>query len=573
MQGGSVGQGGSAHSRSMRRVALSLVLTGLVACGGGGRGDSAGGESSVPSGGQVAAPGTVGKVSYFAASRFAEQASFGPTPALVERVQALGFEKWIDEQFAITPSQIDLAPYLDFTDPPPQAQMQRYFGEFANLAISAPDQLRLRVTWAIEQYITISERKGDIVGVMTWINMLQQHVLSTYANLLYHVTINPMMGQYQDNVSNRPRSSECPSCSPNENFARELMQLFSLGVNKLKPDGTPERDARGRLIETYSQRDVEQMARALTGWDVDPNPPNRPARNYHNWAKPMVAATWPPFRDSGSKQILGRDFPAGQTQEKDLRDITSMLAQHPNAGPFVALRLVQHLVKSDPTPAYIGRVAARFRDNGNGVVGDLKAVVKAVLLDPEARAGDNPAEARRDDGKFKEPFLHSIGQWRGLGCQVLPRAAWGGVALTGGQPPFAPANVFSFYVPTDRAPGSNLLAPEQRLMTPQELRERASLAESPTTVPPGGGSRVYTNFDGTGCDLTGLRGAFVHSPRAFSDYLAVRYFRGAMPPTLRSNIEQLMREPGPPWNVLDPSEGALRMLGYALLTPYYGIIK
>lgn len=545
------------------------MLLVLGACGGG---QAPQGPAPSPSSGQVAPPAAAGKLSYYAAARFAEQASFGPTPALVAELQAKGFEKWIDEQFALPASQIDVSPYLSFKDPTPDADWTRYRSEFPNLAAGAADQLRLRVSWSISQFLTISDRKGDLVGALYWINLLQARALGRYDELLYQASIHPMMGQYLDNIQNRPKSSECPDCAPNENFARELMQLFSIGVNKLKPDGTPERDARGRLIETYTQRDVEELARVLTGWEPDPNPPNRTNRNWANWAKPLAATTWPPLRDTGAKRVLGRDFPAGQSQDKDLRDAIDLLMKHPNSAPFVSLRLIQHLVKSNPTPAYVGRVAARFRDNGSGVAGDLKAVVKAVLLDAEARAGDHPATARSDDGKFKEPFLHALGLWRGLGCRVVPSASWGGVTL-GGQTPFNAESVFSFYAPTDRAPGSNLLAPEQRLLTGKELRDRIGLTEWPTVWDPRTHTRTYRHFDHTGCDLAGLRTAFASSPRAFNDYLTGRYFRGAMPPTLRSNIEQMMKEPWPPWNKNDPGEGALRMLGFALATAYYGVSK
>ncbi|MFO1249838.1 MAG: DUF1800 family protein [Inhella sp.] len=429
------------------------------------------------------------------------------------------------------------------------------------------------MSWSLSQFLTISDRKGDLVGALEWINLLQRQSLGRYDELLYQASVHPMMGQYLDNLQNRPKSSECPDCAPNENFARELMQLFSIGVSKLKPDGTPERDARGRLIETYTQRDVEELARVLTGWEPNPDPPNRPPRNWANWSKALAPTTWPPLRDSGAKRVLGRDFPAGQSQEKDLRDAIDLLMKHPNIAPFISLRLIQNFVKSNPTPAYVGRVAARFRDNGSGVAGDLQAVLKAVLLDAEARAGDSPATARSDDGKLREPFLHGMGLWRGLGCRQMPQTIWGATAFSEGQKPFSPESVFSFYAASDRAAGSNLLSPEQRLLTARELRDRITLPEWPTAWDPRSGTRSYLLYEPTGCDLAGLRAAFVSSPRAFNDYLTARYFRGAMPPTLRSNIEQLMREPWPPWNRDDPTEGALRLLGFALSTAYYGVSK
>ena len=228
-----------------------------------------------------------------------------------------------------------------------------------------------------------------------------------------------------------------------------------------------------------------------------------------------------------------------------------------------------HLVKSNPTPQYVGRVAAKFLNNGQGVVGDMKAVVKAVLLDSEARVGDNPATSRADDGKFREPFLHNIGLWRGLGCRSIPVNYWGAIQAPN-QRAFSPESVFGFYAPTDRAPGSNLLAPEQKLVNANELTTRVSLVY---------GSRwdhftqrnTMTILTDAGCQMDALIAAYSASSRTFNDYLSERFFRGNMPPTLRSNIDQLIREPQ--WDTKDPAEGTLRMLDFALTSPYYGVIK
>lgn len=560
-----------------RCAAAAAIVCALVgaSCGGASSQSAAppsGAEPPAASTGQVT-PRPPGAVSTYAAARFAEQVSFGATPALVEDIRSKGFARWIDEQFALPPSQVDTASFQDFVSPTPADEWRRFSLAFPNLAIAAPDQLRLRVSWSISQFIVVSSGKGDLVGAMHWINLLQRHALGRYDELLYQISIHPMMGFYLDNHQNRPRSTQCPSCVPNENFARELMQLFTLGVYELNPDGTPQRDARGRFRETYSQRDVEELARALTGWRWDPDPPHRPNRNFANWARPMVPTVWPPERDSGAKTVLKTDFAAGQSQEKDLRDVVAMLMNHPNIAPFVATRLIQHLVKSNPTPAYVGRVAAVFRNNGGGVAGDLKAVVKAVLLDAEARAGDAPATQRADDGKFREPFLHATMLWRGLGCARVAEVSWigAGPALSRSQLPLSAESVFGFYAPTDRAPGSNLLAPEQRLLTGADIKARLSLAEWPSRW--NGSSRSYENYAAAGCRLDEFRDAFAASPRAFNDLLSARFFRGAMPPTLRSNIEQIMAERYPPWNAADPAEGALRVLGYALMTPYAGISR
>jgi hypothetical protein len=201
----------------------------------------------------------------------------------------------------------------------------------------------------------------------------------------------------------------------------------------------------------------------------------------------------------------------------------------------------------------------------------MKAVLKAVLLDSEARRGDVPAQAQAGDGKFREPWLHRLGALRGLNCRENPPHPNGNLWRVGAQQVSRPDSVFGYYAPTDRAPGSNLLAPEQRLINSSELITRLSewnyLRWNNTTM-----QNSLANYSAAGCsDAQMLVDAYRTSPKAFLDLLSLRYFRGAMPPTLRSTIQQLIAS-NPWWNN-DPSEGAMRMLSYALATPYYGVMK
>lgn len=535
----------------------------LAACGGGN------GTAAAPppdaSSGQVSG-GTSGyKLSHYAASRFAEQATFGPTPALVAEIRSKGYSQWIDEQFNLPPTQIDVTPAKINGNPIPQEPYQYQQREYQKLILAAPDQLRARVSWSLSQFITVSGRKGHPAGLIDWVNMLQRQSFGRYGDLLYAVSVHPYMAQYLDNNQNRPKSAECPFCAPNENFARELMQLFSLGVVKLNADGTPVRNSRGGVVETYTQTDVEQMARVLTGWQHVPDTPQAP---FNGILQTMQPSTWAPERDSGEKRVLGRVFPAGQSAPKDLEDAVDLLMSHQNIAPFVALRLIQHLVKSNPSPAYLGRVAAVFRNNGSGVAGDMKAVVKAVLLDAEARAGDDPAKARNDDGKLREPVLVRSAVFRVLGCRGVPANSPG--YWLASQPHLNPESVFSFYAPTDRAPGSNLLAPEQKLLTAAEFTARMgelNWARWNAAT----GKNDMTAYTAASCQTDPLVKAFTTSPRVFADYLSEHLFRGAMPPTLRSNLEQLAAKPS--WDPRLPEDGALRMLGYATATPYFGVIK
>ena len=561
-------------------VSIALVL---AACGGGGGTAPPAAVANVlseptVSAGQVAPAATAAKVSFYAASRFADQVSFGATPALVAEIQAKGFEKWIDDQLALPLVAIDIKPAEAVYAFGQNVQVPQEIGQyldrqFGNRALSSADQLRLRVTWGLSQFVVAATTKGEVPGWVNWHNVLYRNALGRYDTLLREVSTDSHMGHYLDNDQNRPKSAECQHCAPNENYARELMQLFSIGVYKLNADGTPQRDGRGRFIETYTQRDVEELARALTGWTRDYSGPARPQRNWANWGVPMIPSTWPPERDAGTKTVLGRVFPGNQGASKDLDDTIAMLMTHANIAPFVALRLIQHLVKSNPTPAYVARVAARFINNGCAVKGDMQAVVRAVLLDAEARAGDHPSTARFDDGKFREPFLYTTAMWRGLGCTAMPITNWGSVAISGTQFPFRQNSVFSFYAPTDRAPGSNLLAPEQRLATTEELRNRTNQASWPVQWDNVTQKQDVSRLRTAGCQIDALSAAFFKSPAAYADHLSARYFRGAMPPTLRSNLVDIMSLQWPPYNKNDATEGPLRMLNYATLTPYFGAMK
>ena len=563
-------------------LTLSLVIV-LTACGGGSTPNVAPNVQAkataepVASSGQVAPAAAAAKVSFYAASRFAEQASFGPTPALVAELQAKGFEKWIDEQLALPQVPIDVTPTeaifaLEQSDPGPRELQQYLVRQIMRRAIGGPDQLRQRTMWSLSQFV-VNSSNGEPPARVNWANLLYRNALGNYRTLLRETSVDRLMGFFLNNDQNRPKSAECPHCAPNENYARELMQLFSIGVFKLNLDGTAQRDSRGRFIETYTQRDVEELARVLTGWTQDPNPPNRPQRDWANWSRPLVPSTWPRERDAGAKTVMGKVFPAGQPTTKDLDDAIDMLMAHANVAPFVATRMIQHLVKSDPTPAYVGRVAAVFNSSGSGVKGDMKAVVKAILLDAEARAGDNSSTARKDDGKFREPFLHVMALWRGMGCTSDPINSWDDTPLTSAQAPFNAPSVFGFYAPTDRAPGSNLLAPEQKLINTNELRDRGNLAALPVGRDTVTNKHEVSRFKDAGCQVEALSAAFAKSPAAYADWLSMRHFRGAMPPTLRVNLAQLMSMPYPPYDASDPYDGPLRLLNFALLTPYFGVIK
>lgn len=538
------------------RYALAVgALAALAACGRGVGEPPAALQASL---GQVK-PAAAAPVSRYAAARFADQVSFGATPALVADIESKGFSKWIDDQFALPVSQIDTAPIAVYDSQiAAQGEKASNYATGAHYAmmLNAPDQLRRRVTWSLSQFVTVSASKVEPYGGLAYANFLQRHAFSNYGDLIRDVTINPSMAVYLDNLDNRPTSSQCPWCAPNENYARELMQLFTLGVVKLGADGTVLRDSANRPLETYTQKDVEELARALTGWRIEGN---YERTDFHRYDGAAVPDSWAPAHDRGAKTVLGRSFPAGAEAPQELDTIVSMLMGHQNIAPFVSLRLIQHLVTSNPSPSYLARVAGVFRNNGQGVAGDMKAVIKAILLDPEARRGDQIGVDVATFGKMREPVLWYTSVMRGMSCKTLLYWPDGRYLMTpAAQNPFNPASVFSFYLPTDRAPGSNLLAPEQRLLNAQELSFRM-----------GGSIATQVAKSGSGCAVSEFGQAFNRSPQAFADLVSERFFRGAMPATLRQNLIGLAPDQ---WGNT-PDEKAIALTLYALASPYYGVIK
>jgi uncharacterized protein (DUF1800 family) len=536
------------------RIAAALVGAALLAsCQ---RSSSPQDAHSAP--GQVK-PAASASVTRYAAARFADQATFGATPELVAEIQAKGFSAWIDAEFAKPVSQLDLTPIQQYDSQISEQSKIGYKYARNQLMISlmtAPDQLRRRVAWSLSQFITTAINKIEPYGGMAYSNFLQQNAFENFGTLLRRVTLNPSMGVYLDNYQNRPTTTECSWCAPNENYSREMLQLFTLGTVLLNQDGSVKRDAAGKPIETYSQKDVEELARALTGWKMAKDTERTDYRRYDG---EMVMDSWSVAHDRGAKTVLGSAIPANLDASGDLDRVVAIVMAHPNLAPFISVRLIQHLVTSDPSPAYIARISAVFNNNGSGVKGDLKAVVKAILLDPEARKGDVIGADTAGFGKMREPVLWYTGLLRGMSCtQPLQwdDDSWGPLAPAS-QNPFDPTSVFSYYAPTDRAPGSNLLAPEQKLLTAEEYSFRFGIR-----------GELFERA-GNGCNLAPFGQALLASPSAFADLVGERYFRSAMPATLRQNLISL----APEVYGNTPNERAASLLIFALSSPYYGVMK
>ena len=504
---------GTAKGKVSRILSLGLIGLTLFGCGGQEEGARSGASYSA---GQVSAPAAIPKVSYYAASRFLEQATWGPTPERIAEVQALGFEAWIEKQFNLPVTQIkDVPRSVTHFDGSVQDEVRRAYDwpteRSAELFFSEPDQLRQRVSWALFNYIPLFIQP---YGMIEHYNLLHRNAFGSHKSLLIDLSKSPAMGFFLSNSQNSSRRL-------NENYARELLQLFSVGLVQLNADGSIKRDGSGRPVETYSQEDVRDATRALTGWRFDNSVPNLPfPGNFANFGFPMVPNE--DSHDKGSKRVMGKSIPAGQTAQRDLESLITILVDHPNAGPFLARRLIQSMVASEPSPQYVGRVVVAYRSAGNS----LRAAVKAVLLDPDARAGDRIGAGAGLTGRMKDSLLTSTTLLLGLGCDRPPEGFWMGY----GQSFFRAPNVFGFISPDYRTPGSLVNVPEQTLLTSKILSARSTAAFHPSRA----------SYRSAGCDIDALEAAIAQSDDRFLNELSDRFFRGAMPARLRSEVRDLL---------------------------------
>jgi len=388
-----------------------------------------------------------------AAVRFLEESSFGPDVENVNQVMETGFDTYLQNEFAsaVTP----------YPDPRPNDSVNNVQQTFFLNAIAGGDQLRTRTSFALnELWVVSAQTVNDPLGYTNYLRALGKDALGNYLNLMTDVTLTPAMGNFLNMVNN---DAPPPGEHANENYAREIMQLFCLGLNQLNPDGTPMLDSSGNPIPTYTQNDVMDLGRAFTGWTFPPTP-GKPSQNHNPqyYGGPMIAAEG--LHDNGAKTILGQTIPAGGSAEQDLASALGIIFNHQNVGPFVAKQMIEHLVTSNPSPAYVQRVATAFNTGtfnsyGSGKRGDMQAMVAAILLDPEARRGDNPATVVVTDGKLREPvvLIASIARAFHAKTDAGGLANW---SSNMSQSLFNPATVFNFFPPVNPIAGTSLNGPE-----------------------------------------------------------------------------------------------------------------
>lgn len=409
------------------------------------------------------------------AARLLIQATYGPTMAEIQRVANMGPAAWIDDQFT-TPSMDSHWDYAVVRRGPPGCTVcnsnfiNAVMESFWLQAVRGPDQLRQRTVLALSEIFVVSNVNSTIDGITnahaSYLDMLSRNAFGNFRQLLEQVSTHPAMGKYLSHFGNE-REDVATGRIPDENYAREVMQLFSIGLWQLNPDGTRRRDGSGNFIPTYNQSDVSGLARVFTGWSW-----NGPDKSYGRW-KGWVEENWrdqmqnyPDFHSTSEKRFLNVTIPPNTSGEQSLRIALDTLFNHPNVGPFIGRQLIQRFVTSNPSPAYVGRVAAAFNNNGQGVRGDMRAVLRAVLLDQEAR--DVNTSNQPTWGKLREPMVR-FGNWMRA---FDARSSNGVYAIWNlednvsslGQNPLRAPSVFNWFRPDYAPPGQilnqGLFAPE-----------------------------------------------------------------------------------------------------------------
>jgi uncharacterized protein (DUF1800 family) len=407
------------------------------------------------------------------AARILDQATWGPTPWSIEQLQTLGFDAWMAQQFALNPSDLPDQPILTPTGTNNNnlAPVQSAF--FAN-AVNGQDQLRQRVAFALSEIWVVSDVSVPwAYAFPPYWRIFSDNAFGNYRDIAKAVTLSPAMGTYL-NMANNNKANPARGTAANENYAREVLQLFTIGLVQLNIDGTPVL-VNGATVPTYDNNVVTNLAKALTGWTY-PTAPNAVARpnNPAYYFGPMIP--YEGNHDTSSKTIFNNvTIPAGQTSAMDLDSVLDAIMAYPSTAPFVSKQLIQHLITSNPSPAYVARVAKVFQNDGTGVAGNMKAVITAILADAEARAADDAkAPVNANFGHLREPVLFVANVLRGLNTSLGASSAVYNQANQMGQQLFFSPTVFSYFSP-QYVTSKGFPGPEFEIYTTQTAATRADI--------------------------------------------------------------------------------------------------
>ncbi len=509
--------------------------------------------------------------------RFLEQATWGPSDADLSHLQQIGMQAWINEQFNTPPQFVDnsqppptpplfsdypATPLYPINQPVPcdatcvrdnytLYPLQR---QFMNNALTQPDQLRQRVSFALHKFIVVSGQQlnnNEASWYAPYLQTIDRNAFGSFRQLLFDITLNPGMGQYLDMRGNSVINQANPT--PNENYAREIMQLFSIGVDTLNQDGTPVLDAQGNRVSSYDQNTVYNLARVFTGWDLAGNRQtviNGLPTNVTNYLDPMVLSNVNRY-DLGQKTLFGVNFPACTTsmppctsnaqkqayKSAELNTAIDLLFNHANTAPYVCTQLIHQMVTSNPSPAYVGRCSAAFANNGSNVRGDMKAIITTILLDPEAR-GDVKSDPNY--GHLREPVLlltNLLRTFNATSDGVLVTTTGGSLTTGLGQNVFDPPTVFSYFPGDFGLPGTNLFGPEFGILDTSTTYGRANLINTLFLANNGNGIAAALPNRPTGTQFNyASYQTLSTNPPALVDALNARLMHGTMSAAMNATI-------------------------------------
>lgn len=465
-------------------------------------------------------------------SHFLNQASFGANIASIEDVLSKGKAGWIEDQFSKPQTR-----HRDYVAAyGASASQLLFYQSFWRQARYGEDQLRQRVAFALSQIFVISNVDGNIynrpAGTAAYYDTLGQYAFGNFRDLLQAVALHPMMGIYLSHLHNQ---KEDGARVPDENFAREVMQLMTIGLYQLNNDGMPKL-SNGKPIETYTHDDVAGLAKVFTGWSWA-GPDQSRQRFFGNKADPARDWTpmqmYPAYHSSSAKSFLGVTIGGGGSGEADLKVALDTLFKHPNVGPFISQQLIQRLVSSNPSRGYVYRVASVFDNNGKGVRGDMRAVIRAILLDSEASDNGNAK-------KLREPVLR-LAHWmrafnaRSASGHFRIGSNWADPLGGIGQAVLHAPSVFNFYRPQYTPPNTSLseagkLAPEMQITGEPSVTGYLNFMQS--VILSGLGNETVRDVQ---ADYSGEM-AIAHQPEALLDRLTVLLYGGSMSTTLRNQI-------------------------------------
>jgi uncharacterized protein (DUF1800 family) len=565
-----IGIGSGRFARFGRGAVATAVVLLVAACGGGGGSSDPAAQDSPA----VVAAKTPTKAE---AARFLTQATFGATAAEIDRLSTMSYGAWLDEQFAkpqtlhrlyVNQAAADLATVGQQVSP------TNFYDSWWSQALGADDQLRQRAAFALSEIMVISFANDTLRnqprGVASFYDMLGEKAFGNFRDMLDGVTFHPMMGIYLSHLKNEKENTATGKV-PDLNYAREITQLFTVGQYKLNLDGTEVMGTDGRPATAYGPKDLEGLSQVFTGlsWYAGPQLTDRTNRRFYG-NDANLERDWRPMQDyteytanTSFHSISTKNFWAvsipPQTKPDTLGDIKiahDTLFNNPNVGPFIGKQLIQRLVTSNPSPAYVARVATAFNDNGSGVRGDMKAVFKAILLDPEARnASTSPSY-----GKVREPVVRLANMLRAFNATSIS-GRYTGIGLTDDPatrlnqtPMFAPT-VFNFfrpgYVPTSQAiTDAGLVVPELQITHDVSVAGYMNFIRS--LVPVSTTRDIQQDYK--------AEVALATSPDQLVDRMNLLLFAGTMPDTLKTQLTTAVASrviPAPTYSTTSTTGGTL----------------